>query len=720
MQQNYNNPLDKYRTYSYQFVLTIANSTEVHRKMLDGDKQRPGSYLEKIGSTQLGNPIAVQGDRANSGNAYLLLDTRRYSQFGVTHFESTQTYGTGSVENPSVPLSFMKMKVVDSTGLSFFNFLMDITRNKIRSDRGSAFFMLTIFFVGHDDAGNTSTVSTCHIPMLLASLAFDFGHSGSTFDIEFMEVEGNPGASIPQMCDLGDVQSLSTEGRSPTIGGMLQALEDKLNLRSLSFYQKYTNVALADSDSATAGKLVQYMITVPDEWNLFDVDMAMKSKNVEKIYIAQSAAAKAQMAAAKQSALDSGATQAVAESKERAAYMGFSYTTDIPNAINMILESSEQYLSLADRTLHMIDKSGRSTGDRKVQVHKTVISVTSDNTSYIIHFDIYPYVAQSLKDTSTTKEVITPQTKNTSNSSEIKNLIYYDYLFTGRNSHIIDLKVEFSPHSAVALEKDIDLDSSRLQDTIGAGQKNKDVAKYSSGSTTKSVDFNPLIKPGEPIFIPTKTKDQQIAFGAQHTEEYSELQQKKKTRAKQEHTSTLAALHFMGSLSTQVTIRGNPNLFRKYADRKYRGGIAPHTLDLANDISKIIDGAPDKTDEIYTSIVKQKFSTAKQRYISEYVSPRIDAFISGSEDDPLMSGADIAVGPVYVKLNIRAPSVDFTGDYNVEDFLNNNSLFTNKFFYNGAYMMMNIQHIFENGGFTQVMTLFPYDIDGSFSKALGI
>jgi hypothetical protein len=68
--------------------------------------------------------------------------------------------------------------------------------------------------------------------------------------------------------------------------------------------------------------------------------------------------------------------------------------------------------------------------------------------------------------------------------------------------------------------------------------------------------------------------------------------------------------------------------------------------------------------------------------------------------------------PVYVKLNIRAPNVDFNGNYK-----DGEPMFTEKFFYNGTYMILYITTTLSGGEFKHVMKLNPMDYAGDFSSS---
>jgi hypothetical protein len=659
------------------------------------------SYIQAVNNAMLGGAVDVGGD-----SAYLILDTRRFSQFSVTDFTMHHRYGTGNVANPTTPISAAKMRVVDSTGLSFMNFLMDIMRTKIQSTRASAFFLLTITFHGHTDDSpepHTETVATCFIPMILTSLHFEFTNTGTIFDIEFWEVEGNPGGAVPQLVDLGDIQAVSTEKTSNTLGGILQSLEDRLNIRSLQFYQKYTNEAYERATAEDkknfdkAGKLVQYMITVPDEWKNFRINSAGKSANVEQVFLAK--ASKTPDKDPKQVEQEK-TVAAPAPSGDRASYYSFSQTTDVPMAIKIMLESCKEYLDLASEEKK---QKGQAT------VHRTIVSITSDANTYMIHFDIYPYFVPKVDEKKNTVATGDGKTQKRLTNGDIKNLIKYDYLFSGRNEHVLDLKVDFAPTAAVALDMDLSIGQTRLAENASTGQKQKEVKE---NGQSKTVNDNPLIRKSEPIFPPLKTKDQQTNFGHMSTEEYKKEEAQDMIKAKQQHTNTMALLHFVASLQAQLTVRGNPNIIRKYADRNLRGGIARHpaTISSPDTLRSLRSGG--SAESTYNGSIKSRMVSEKALYYTSFVKPRIEedkAKQNGT--DPLLHGDDIATTPLYCMVNIYAPNTDFLGNQT------DGGMFTNKFFYDGVYMVLQIETQFSGGTFRHVMNLMPYDLDGSFSKS---
>lgn len=693
---NYSNPLDNFRSYSYHYILTVANTTEAFRKMVE-PKNGQARVLSAVENVQLGGAIELDGTPA-----YLLLDTRRFSQYSITEVEMEHIYGTGDRVNPSVPISSTRVKLIDTTGLTFFNFLADTLRNKLQTTRMSAFFLMTIMFVGHRDDGTTEMISTCNIPLIMLLMGFEFTSNGSIFDIEFMETEGatKRGGPMEQVNFLGNVQAVTTLNAEPTVGAMLQNLERELNISSLAHYQKYQNEALAAAnkkpgDQIRVGKLVQYMITYPNthpfNWGQFPIITATPSEREELLHLL-----KIRPEADTESAKIALPVKELAKDNSTYYQLAFSKTTTITDAIKKILETSIDFLRVSSR-----DSINAGNG----YSFKTITNITSNENTYLVHFDIYPVKIP--------KPQVTQTNRNAGAASDVKNLIHYDYIFTGFNSHIRELKIQYMPESAIGLDMEVDIGSNRFG--FNASNGNTEAAMYEVKSgKQKTTEYAQLLRPGDPVFRPQESQDQQ-KNNAQSTENLPKEDAIAAFRAKQEYTRNLAYFHFLSSMNIDMTIRGNPNLLIKYADREERGGIAPHgEIVETNVLESLYQQDQALAESNYLASIAGRLASAKSQYIANYYQPRLQRLLNpvDSNSDELVNGVDVATHPIFVSLNIRAPNVDFTGQ-----FLEGEPMFTDEFFFKGPYMVMFVKHQLIDGEFTQNMNLIPFDISGTFSES---
>jgi len=723
IKNNYANPLDAYRSYSYQFILTLSSTTQAFAEMIGNYKGGRGGPVSSASPLLAAVRNAKKpGDAftVNGQTAYLLVDTRRFSQYGITNLEMEHVYGAGSQNNPSVPANTTSMELIDTTGMSFFNMLMETFREKLQTTRASAFFLLTILFTGHKDDGTTETISTCFIPLILLTMEFTLDHRGTTFQIQFMETEGGPqrGAAMEVLNYMGGVRSITSKGTSSTIGGMLSSLEKQLNIKSLEFYNKYTNTAQSmNGGTATkSGKLVQYMITVNKDWEQFPVSLAGRSKYREQTFTAFSmdpVSAGGAFTAFDQSPFDGSGDGLYAQ-------MAFSETTLITDAIKTVLEASPDFLALSSE-----EKVKAGTAS----TNKILINITCDDDTYVVHFDVLPYflpkVNTDKKDEPANTVSIPAGGKSTiGGANEIKNLITYDYIFTGKNSHIKNLDIKYLPESAIALDTNLQLGQARLAYNANIGQTTAKVKEASESTATKSASYAPDIRGSDPIFFSYRSQDQKNNIATHKNEQMPKDEAIDALRKKQEYTNTMAYVHFISSLELTATVRGNPNIIKKFADRNERGGVPPHSSIIdAKGISNLNDliNTSNNAEAVYNQKLQQGVSTAKGLYYSKYVAPRIkaytDAHVPGS--DPLLSGPDISVNPVFCKLNIFAPNVDSMGDTKRNEDGSQQSLFTDEFFFNGPYMVLYIKTTFTNGEFEHVITMIPYIVSDTLTKSNG-
>jgi hypothetical protein len=677
----------------------VAGPSSDSISQMVGNGKGKSPLFSLVNGVGLGDKIQL-----NETEAYLILDTRRFSSYSISSLDMVHSFGTGNPNNPTVPYAAHTLKVIDTTGLTFFNLLMDILHNKIQTNASSAFFLLAISFMGHTDDGLTETISTTFIPLTLLTIGFSVDSKGSEYEIQMMEMEGTGFGEVANLKSLGTLSSISSDGKSNTLNGMISALEDQLNIQSLDFFQKYNNIGTnaakqsTGSSTGSSGKLVQYMITIPEEWRNFKLDTPSKSNHTEQIF---TAVGKAETANANATAGVTYTTELPVSAQPPTVdtdYFTFSFSKndDITTAIKKILESSNEILIMGGK-----DRRETSTNI----LNKTVISTTSDETTFCIHFDVYPHnLAVPKNKNLVTKLVAGTNSGNTltSQNQVIPNLIVYDYLFTGFNSHVKTLNVSYSPMSTLGLlNSNYRAGKSGFNQVGAKGQNIKDVESVTSGPSSTD-DYAPQLLPGDPIFFPMETTDKKKNNQTQKTED--DKNPEKKYADLQEYSKTLAFAHFVSTMEATITVRGNPNIIAKYADADQRGGIPPHFKILSRDeLSSLIHQSDNSNPEKrFNDTLKTKVQSAKDLYYNGFVSKRINGPKNASSTDALEAGGDVTIAPVYVKINIKVPDTDYTGEFKV-----GKPMFSDKFFYDGLYQILIINTTFNNGEFEHQLHLIP-------------
>jgi hypothetical protein len=570
---------------------------------------------------------------------------------------------------------------------------MDLSRNKLPTSSVSLYFLLNIMFIGHpDDGSDPVMISTCNMLMNLIGISFDLTSSGGNFEISFIEMSGFTGKIGAQGTSIetdyiGNVKVITTEGASNTIGSLIDSLETQLNIQSLEFYQKFSNSASANNRDAKNkkikyGKLVQYMITVPDEIRAYPVDHAVKSNNNEIQFLVK-----------KPTGSDKEETKKPLTTKQvtgAAHYSSItlSQTSTITKAILTILKTSNEFLK-------------KSTDDfikaNKGEFVRSMITNTADDTTYVLHFDIMinkiPLVSKMAEEFKANNPI---------------NVMAYDYIFTGHNSHIVDFKLAYAPgQSLTSIDMDTSFGKNRLAEVASAGQKKEDVKATNKG-VNKTTEYSTSLRPQDPVFFALTTKDAKSNNAEQYNEAVGKEDSIIALKNKQNFAKTYARINFLGAQRAELVIRGNPNIIKKYADRSERNGIPPHIAIVSGTVLDSIVGSGEKTATgNFAKLIQPGFKNAKAQYISDYIRPKEKkAQARQNQGDALLNGIDIQSLPVWVKLNIKYPNVDYNGN-----FIQGEEMYTSDFFFNGYYQILRTKSSFQNGSFTQSMTLLPWDID---------
>jgi hypothetical protein len=192
-------------------------------------------------------------------------------------------------------------------------------------------------------------------------------------------------------------------------------------------------------------------------------------------------------------------------------------------------------------------------------------------------------------------------------------------------------------------------------------------------------------------------------------EQYPNSKARDLTRKYQEYKQSMAMFHFLGSINLDITIRGNPNLLRKFADRQIRGGVAPHGIagEFKPDVLAKID-----TSIGFSNQVQNAVKNAKSQYRSAYYNPRVSAaFMAASNpaaapwtDDPLIDNSlDVLAYPLFAQINIKTPNVDELGQ------VMDGALYVSDpmKFYDGIYRVLFVKHSLIDGDFKQQLNMIP-------------
>src|SRR5271157_5568858 len=217
----YENPLRRYASYSYHFILVAIDSTDILTYGVPGTPTAAGnSSLGQAGTPTDGqqavgintldfyerppgpDPRAVK--QTPVGNYSIVIDTRYDTDFFIQDVE----WGTAFIGNAAEPGSSLGMNtyvndgmmtIIEPRGVKFLNTLAEIAGNKyLGIDPNSMPFLLKIIFVGHNDDGTTETIqevvsNTPPYGILIVNIDGHIDATGSTYKLSFCGCDNGAG-----------------------------------------------------------------------------------------------------------------------------------------------------------------------------------------------------------------------------------------------------------------------------------------------------------------------------------------------------------------------------------------------------------------------------------------------------------------------------------------------------------------------------------------------
>lgn len=639
------NPLDKFRSFSYHHILVVANSTEAIRQLSD-----PTLSVQQ--SWDMFNGMKLGEAKNPSAPYFLVCDTRKVSHFSINNLSYTsKMMGVdGSNEMTHTMDTLVEMQFTDATGVGFLNYLEFLTSHKLKVNIFHSVFFIKTFFVGHTDTEKTEIISQTGIPMMLIQMHMHPSHLGSTISATFSPVANG---AVPRSGNFNIVHDIpGVYSKTKKLKDTVKSFEDALNQKSRTWYRevniKKTNndilngVSTGGASGEGYGRLVQYMITLPESWNSFEVKGVYQNVTESKY----------------------SKDGKRADTESDGVYVGFNSTTDtsITNLLNLILRQSNEVQKLAGN-----DK--REQG----QISSYVInnSITSDVDTLTIHYDILELQVPKTPGNKTSSESVNALSKVPS-----FNQIEFDYIFTGKNTDIIefDMKIE---NAQMAIADNISI-GGRAQRETAKDQKDKSDDKTATSEKTMLMKFHEK----DPVLLPNKTRTQLANMPwIFETDDKSDA-----IKSRQQFVNNVAQLAAISSVDSIIKIRGNPNLFNQLLERNILTHVKiPDNLSFnhVNSDESFIQGVGANNDFLSTSDV------------AKYKSELNDLTIRKNGQPQLL--------PFYVHVNVMGPDFNFlTGS--AESALAEPQKYT-QLWYKGWFIVQQIKHSFTNGDFTQEILL---------------
>lgn len=755
------NPLDKYESHTYQFILCAANSTEGVRQLVVGDNGETNdvNFLNKISTATLGNEIVP-----NSGT-YLILDTRRTSEFSIANLAYDIYLSNGNAPQDSLSLATsIMMQVIDPSGVGFFNYFKHLIDNKFECDITGITFLLHIMFIGHTDEGKTDIVHSTYMPLIIGETfnLSDFSTKGGVYDLSFMPI--NMGG-VTHLSSFNQLYSaIPFKGKEGLLGNMIQAFENELNIRSVNWFNRFNPKSLNEtSEKGTSkqkfGRLVQYMITIPPEWFYYEINsipnnsMEIQWHNIavekgigttptsttptsttpktpEQIKQEEAAVLKQQtedINAGKASEVIAASTAATnSGSSGHDILHSTAVNMTVEDGINSILRSTAAINELAGAQAKI---------DGRVFIYKILTSITSDLETVLVHYDV---VAYSLPDTNKAKEIEesqkikngnTPSTHSPDGMKGItsSNSMVFDYIFSGKNTDILDMQIKVN-NLYIGL-----MDVGRVGQLAVQANAGSSQTKKADRPEIEDKETYGHVTRYQPLIPPPKTAEEFHNFGGMPNVEQAGA--KERMSGKQEFAKALSDLN-VTSLVPEMKIRGNPNILSRYTIGKIQGHIklagnikdylalASNDVTLAQNTAWEYKSTGQNVGKAVTAgaskIVADHF---KHRVYIDEISKAFNTDLrkleEGIKTNPNDKDGSFLTAGTWALVNIYGPS-----DYSFSNVIGSNGgkdntnydNYKTQLFYDSWYLVSKVSNSFDHGSFTQTLELRAVDLYGAYGQ----
>lgn len=639
------NPLDKFRSYSYHHILLMAGSTEAIRKLTSNELS--GNDLSDYTGLKLG---VAAGDE--NSPYYMVCDTRKNSFFSISSVNYTSyVTGVSKTAHTGVIVGDLDMKLVDATGIGLINYLQYISTEKLKISIQNVTFFLKTIFVGHTDSGTVETVTQTGIPMMLYDMTVFPNHEGSTIHAKFVPLSNSAAISDKNYARMNDIPGVF----SPTkkLKDAVKSLENAINAKSRTWYKELQLKKVADTSAPSGGKsygkLVQYMFTLPKEWEAFEVSGVYDKVSETKF----------KKDGKKEPNNTSGVYVAFSSSAE----------TTVTEMLNTMLRQSKNVQDLAGN-------ENKVKGE--IQAFEIHTQVTSDNDSITVHYDVIGLAIPKSVPKSTGEEMA--KDAQTSNFTKVgkENIMEFDYIFSGKNTDILNFEMKLNRPN-VAMADNVFLGGA-AQAEASKDQSDKEKDKT---ETVKKEQYVVNFHEKDAVTLPAKTSSQM-----RNMPWVFETDDKKGLiKSRQQFIDNISTYCGMSTIDAIVKIRGNPSLFSRFLGfDAFTHVKIPDNLStsyVSND-KAFVEGVGANKVFLLDSDVKKYLDEKEKATEKKY-------------------GASVAL-PFYVKINVFGTDYDFSsGDVEAE--LKKSMGPYTQLWFKGHYFVRTISHHFDNGDFTQEILL---------------
>ncbi len=672
------NPLDDFQSYSVHYVL-LACRTTVAAKAFADDSQAVASLQAIENAKYLGSPVAFGG---STDDIFLIVDTRRFAQFSVESLKY-DVYINGLQKGASTSnlAADLEMIVLDSVGVSFANFMQWLMDEQMKTNYDGLVFMLRTIFVGHNADGSSTTVQSETVPMHLMRMEINLDFAKGAYTLEFMP---NMNFDVNKYGRFLTVSTATTynSGETNQLGGLISSFESELNRKSTEYFDSVQKIVKDAGGKTALGRKVQYMITIPDKWEGFKIIGASPNERLETLF---------------QKASPGTAPPPPKGGDVKNVSVGVARGTELTKALTAIFAQVPEIAELGNFTSQ---KPGQAGG---VTFYKYLVGLTSDDTVMTVHVDVVEFRVPDIftrdkKDSAAVSADDSSFYKTMPDGRRLPlDFIEYDYIFTGKNKDILNFEMKIQDFQFL------------LASNLRAGDNAIRGVSDSSGDTSKTNtsngdDVNSLIyaRQFDPLVMPLDTETAKTNF-SKYTMANS-VKAKDLISQSQQYSKNLSTFYAGSPIIVALTIKGNPLIMHKFNMNRMLDHVPAVSGSKSTSNSKATPGtAKTKTDyrkNLESDILKAnpgQFSNDNGTFVLDNVG---------------LSDKSYAVSPVFARVNIKGPNVDFRTNEPVDD----GSPYATSVLSDNFYTIFKLTNTIAGGMFTQDIELYSHNIFGSGNK----
>lgn len=678
------NPLDKFRSYSVHHILLAARTTEDAKAFCDD--------MQAIKTLEAVNRVTKLGESVNYNNrpdrVFLIIDTRRFSQFTIDNLRY-EVLLNGLVANQSHAnfATDLSMTITDSVGISFINFLQWMFDTKLKTNSDGSIFILKTIFVGHKEDGSTETVQTVTVPMHLQTMALNLDFGRGSYACTFFPNSNFNINTQKRWFHIGQASTYFTGVSSNTLGPMVVSFEEQLNKQSSEYFNKVqAHIQKQGGDATNFGRQVKYMITIPEKWKTFDFSGAAEGSSTETSFVKiLKSQEKKQQEAINQKHKEAQAAKKGADENERK--INDTYLAVEPGVL--ITEVLDTMFGQVHEIKKMGNNQQSSEKDGFVTFYKYITSITSDDNTMTVHVDVVEFVVPNRLVVEKPSNTVG---KNESNFYKIEdgkkvpnNFVEYDYIFTGKNKDILslDLKIE---NLEMLILSNISVSQGKYFLVNDTGSKANEVPKTSVREVS-------IRRPYDPILMPISTKQIDENF-SQYAVPEAQKKADEYLTTSQEYSRNLSMFYAASPIQTNMIIKGNPHLLQKF-----------NISSVASNVQSTTNISPEKGNSAPNVQTHAGYRKDLEERVLRSAPPGSTANNGSITFGGPLDSQTYATSPVFVKVNIKGPNVDFT----------TNEMVQGKDFASAAlldiyFAVFKVVHVFEGSLFTQELELFSHNI----------